>query len=101
MADESKCVVLSINLTQKEYDENSKIRDLIDTFTTAVNDIYIDRFRKQMNFDAEFSNPNTMIFTLDDCKYIDETNKILNKLLQNKKFKGIEKRITPNEQLFI
>ncbi len=88
-----KAVILRICLSQKDFDNNQKIKEKIDDFTTAVNDKLCDKFKEEIMFDADFLDTNTMVFTIDQGKYILETKKIIEKLLDSKKFNFISNRI--------
>lgn len=92
-----KAIILRICLSKNEFNSNQKTREKIDNFTTAVNDKLCDRLKEEVLFDADFIDDNTMIFTIDQGKYINETNKIVEKFLSNKKFSFISNRLCQTE----
>lgn len=93
-------VMLSLNLTQQEYDKSEKLRDKIDEFTTCINDRLCDKFKDDLLFEGSFKDSTTYAFVIDSCNenVRREISKTIDKLFQNKKFSVLNNRKKQNEE---
>lgn len=91
-------VVLRLNITEKEFFSNEKLREKVDDFSTAINDRLIEKFNEVIEFDATFSDDKSIMqFTLDTPKALTETCKTIEKLMKSKKFVGLSNKIVEQE----
>ena len=93
-------VMLKLNLSEAEFNKSEKLRAKIDDFVRFVNDRLVDKFKEEVNFDANFLDDGTMIFTIDSCNNAvrQETRKTIEKLLQKKVYTALNNRVVNEEE---
>ena len=94
-------IMLKLNLSEAEFNKSEKLRAKIDDFVRFVNDRLVDKFKEEVNFDANFLDNGTMIFTIDSCNNAVrlETRKTIGKLLQQKAYTSLNNRVICEEEI--